>query len=127
VGFSGAGFYRALAIFPFYVKYGVSLSDARQRVMQLHEKTREDAFLDTGLFPLTGDCRGVTFSENRMLESATIVLQQADHALLQAPVIPGFDLVEDRFCGHVPQIFGIKLANSVRGYDYAIYSRRPQL
>ena len=121
VGLSGAGFCRAVTIFPSFLKRGVKLEEGRQRLAELRKQVSGPVWLDGGLFPLVDNCRGVSFSDQDMFNAEAILLQQADHAMIEPPAILGYFLLESKFDLQVPRLLGVKLANSVRGYNYAIY------
>jgi hypothetical protein len=120
---SASGFLRTSLIFPFFVKYGLGRDAGRQKFAEVRTTYEGSIHLSGGLFSLTDDYHHV----NDLQEGAeypTIVLQQANRGRTQPPGIEGYDLVEHQFSPIQPRLFGLKLGNTVGGYNFAVYRRK---
>jgi hypothetical protein len=50
-----------------------------------------------------------------------LFVQQVNHGQLLPPKIPGYTMVKNTFSEVRPTLFGIKIANTCSGYNFAIY------
>lgn len=121
---AGAGFYRAVVLFPFFLERGVTYEEARHRLSKLRAEAEGGIALDAAFFVLAEGYDGLRFDDDGYTESTFIFLQQANRRLANPPEIKGFDLLEDRFGHRFPTIAGVRLGHSEQGYNYAIYKRR---
>ncbi len=120
-----SGFLRQVALFPFFLRDGMSYDAARSRLAALRQNAQGTVWLDSGLFALTEDYTGIAFDTNRREngEVSLVILQQTNRGVSVPPELPGFALVEDHFSRTVPRLFGVKIGNTVGGYNFAVYRR----
>jgi hypothetical protein len=57
--------------------------------------------------------------------AGAVVIQQSYTGLASPPEVPGYRLVEDHFLPRPGLLLGVRVANTVPGYGYAVY--RPDI
>jgi hypothetical protein len=123
------GFARTLVIFPRFLDHGVTYAEAKQRLADLRAGASGPVLITPALFGLVDDYDnlGVLAMPHHPVPKTyeIVVFAQFGLARQTPPRIDGYRLVEDRFDHEPPRIFGIKVANSNHGYDYAVYRRDP--
>ena len=119
---AAAGFMRTSLLFPYYLKDGLGREAGKREFAAVREKYGGSIQLSSGLFSLTDDYQHVNDAENgNGAKYETMVLQQANHGLLVPPTIDGYELVKHQFSSVQPRLFGLKLGNTVGGYNFAVY------
>ena len=116
------GFLRPMILFPAFLKDAVSYEEARGRLIRLRSEEPGRIGITTGLFSLTEDYSHIACLGTEKAPR-WVMLQQVNTGLSTPTELPGYRLVENRFSLVQPRILGAKLANSPRGYNYAIYER----
>lgn len=127
------GFVRSVVLFPFYLKYGVSIDKARQLFNDVYTKNK-----NCHAFILTGSSLWVLSEKYNKMQHINLVnlkgdlnkkdyvmlFQQNYSGLLKPPdKIRNYYLAENYFVPHYPKLFGIKLANTMPGYSFAVYKK----
>ncbi len=124
-GLCGAGFIRNAILFPYFLKNGMSYHDAYLKFQNILKDEKGVICLSSGLFTLTEDYEKIRIWKLQpLVSSATLVIQQINipHPdRLTPPEIPGFVLTENYFSKCVPKLFGLKIANTSQGYNFAVY------
>ena len=122
------GFLRTTLLFPFFLKQGAALEEARAHFAELVRPLEsEDALIGVtgGLWTLTENYEKVyaynTWPEKPKEKTALVFFQQRYSGMRTPSAIDGCTLTYDSFSGSLPQIFGIKLGNTMPGYGYAVY------
>jgi hypothetical protein len=120
-GLCSLGFVRQVAVFPYFLKYGTSYNSAKAELQRLLD-SGDSVGVTGGLFSLTE-----TTSRFRVYQSEPnedyLFVQQVNHGQLSPPKIPGYTMVKNTFSEIRPTLFGIKIANTCSGYNFAIYGR----
>src|SRR3989344_1056302 len=122
------GFVRTALLFPFFLKQEVTLETARadfaKRVISYEGKDKWIG-VTGGLWTLTEKYEKVyaynTWPEKPKKGTALIFFQERYSGMRYPPAIDGCALTYDAFSKRLPQIFGIKLGNTMPGYGYAVY------
>ena len=117
------GFLRSAALFPFFLKHGLGYDQARARLQEIRAERPDRIDLDAGLFSLTEDYRNLTIASDRTKEASLVVVQQVNRGRLLPPQLENYELIEDGFSRVVPRCLGVKLGNTVGGYNFAVYRR----
>jgi hypothetical protein len=127
-----SGFFRSAALFPFFVRYGLSYTDARNAMAKIIEKKRH-VYFSKEFFSLMENYEGASFPNTDELpdENTTnakenikiIVMQQVYRGFLKPPVIPGYELTKDCFSRIIPKILGVRISSTVRAYNFAVYRK----
>ena len=140
----GAGFFRTVMIFPYFMNSCLSRTDARRQLAVLHEKYPGTFGLTSGLFTITNSysdtdeveiglprdgtvrlVRSVGMHWNQFdLESPgqeTLLLQQVYRDYEHPPKIAGYRLIENGFTDVRPGFLGLKLKSRFGGYNFAVY------
>lgn len=123
------GFLRTALLFPFFLKQGATLEEARTHFARLTKPYEgEDAPIGVtgGLWTLTENYKKVyaynTWPDKPKEGTARIFFQQRYSGTRTPPAIDGCALIYDSFSSDLPQVFGVKLGNTMPGYGYAVYS-----
>lgn len=127
---AAAGFLRNVAVFPIYLRHGTSLKQARAQFEQLGilqgEETEVLAVGPTmwALSEQYGSMRYCTHPE-RCGEGIKWFIAQQQFSGRKEPRsrIGDYGLKRDFFVPVTPRLFGIKLANSMHGYSFAVYQK----
>lgn len=107
----------------------VSLAAARDAIGQIPEN--ESVAVTSGLFTaMPPDSHASAVRNTLIVEGSEVpvstdwlFVQQINPARTDPPVLPGYELVVDKFSRQVPSLFGFAIANSPRGYNYALYRK----
>ena len=122
---SSIGFVREIVLFPVFIAHGLGYSQARQDLKQIRASFPGELILSSGLLPLTEDYSNVAeWNSSHKYASATLVIQQTNirHPNRHLPPkIPNYKLIINKFSKQTPILLGLKLANTPRGYNYAVY------
>lgn len=125
-GAAAAGYLRTLVLFGFFLAHGLPLEEAREafrRVLSEHGR----AGVTPSLWVLSEDYeRMIAWPAAYVdqLSGAEVFVTQQNYSGLQAPPeLTGFRLVENRFLHRPCEVLGVRLANTVPGYAYAVYRR----
>jgi len=128
VTLSSIGFLRAVALFPFFLKDGVSLNEAKFHFQKLKDSmdVNEIIGVSDGLWPILDSYNNIRVYPPQFdlkQKNYSIILQQQNYSGLTTPldVVDNCPLKENMFIFKNPKIFGIKLANTMPGYAYAVY------
>lgn len=125
--FSCIPFFLSVVQFSFFRSHGISYGEAREMLGLLRQKWKGPIEVTSGFFSLTEDYqlfRVQTDKSRPFCNDALLIVQQTN---IQHPVrgrppdLPGFVLVKNRFSSFVPKVAGIKIANTPKAYNYAIY------
>jgi hypothetical protein len=114
---------RCALVFPFFLRYGMPYAEARDQMRELRQGggTVE---INSGLFTLTEDYSNVTITKVDLASSSDLLLvQQANRGQLAPPAIAGYTLEKNEFSSVQPKLLGVKIANTVCGYNFAVYRR----
>jgi hypothetical protein len=116
------GFAQKVLLFPWFLRDGLSRDTAGQRLSEVRREFPGPVALSGGLFTLVDRYDGIEeyYSGSSV---ATLVMQQAFRSTSTAPMVPGYRLVRSNFCPVIPKLFGIPVAHSVQGYNFAVYRR----
>jgi hypothetical protein len=121
------GFVRTLVTFPEFLRRGVSYTDARTQIEDLRRSASGSILITPAIFGLFDDYDGISvmvLPHHAVPKTHDyVVFSQVGLARQTPPEIEGYVLIEDRFDHRPPRLFGIKVANSTHGYDYAVYQR----
>jgi hypothetical protein len=119
------GFARTLVTFPAFLQRGVSYAEAKTRFEDLRTNASGSILITPALYGLVYKYDGISVMElpDQPIPKGYefIMYSQVGVARQTPPEIDGYVLIEDRFDRNAPRIFGVKVANSTHGYDYAIY------
>jgi len=128
-GLITTGILRTVALFPFFLKQRASLTEARVRFAELTKPFSESnakIAVTGGFWSLTENYKNVypynTWPEKPKENTALLFFQQRYSGMLTPPEITGCNLISDKFSREIPKIFGVKLANTMPGYGYAVYN-----
>jgi hypothetical protein len=126
---SAAGFARSALLFPFYLSGGVSLAEARARFEPIRREATGRIGVSGSLWVLAEDYErmfvwGSAAFIDHSAESAgaTLVLQQNYTGWAAPPEIANHRLVYSSFTTEAPALFGLRLANAMPGYAFAVYA-----
>lgn len=136
----GSGFARETALFPYFIKYGMQYRKARQEFEKIRSNHKEILTISTALFSLTENYENINHPATCLIDSSSqvtigslfselrevsaLVVQQINIPFpdkTKPPKIQNFTLIENHFSPIQPKIAGLKIANSPRGYNYALY------
>lgn len=117
------GFLRQAALYPFFLNHGMKYLQARARLQEIRESWPGKIELDGGLFTLTEDYHNLAFTIDGPRQAPLAVVQQVNRGLLSPPKLENYELVEDHFSRVVPSLFGVRIGNTVGGYNFAVYRR----
>jgi hypothetical protein len=121
------GFARTVVTFPAFLQRGVSYAEARVRLEDLRGSASGSILITPAIFGLVDDYQGISvmvLPHHAVPKTHEfVVFSQVGLARRTPPEIDGYVLIEDRFDRDAPRVFGVKVANSTHGYDYAIYRR----
>jgi len=121
---SSIGFLREMLVFPFFLKHGLSYAQAKSEFESILDRCDETT-VDLGALSLLDDHPRALFFCGFPGDYTTpcIIKSQVSIPWNRPPEIPGYTLVSDKFSTAVPRLFGIRLAENVRGYNYAFYQK----
>jgi hypothetical protein len=122
----GTGIVRTALLFPSFVAQGATLDNARKQFeVVINQRGRAMKIgLTGGLWALTEEYYNTyPYASLEKLRDGTalIFFQQRYSGMLTPPPIEGCALFYDRFSKEIPRMFGVRLANTMPGYGYAIY------
>jgi hypothetical protein len=121
------GFARTLVTFPRFVRGGVKYAEASTRLQDLRETASGSILITPAIFGLFDDYDGLSvmvMPHHRVPKTHEfVVFSQVGLGRQTPPEIEGYVLIEDRFDHDAPRLFGVKVASSPHGYNYAIYRR----
>jgi hypothetical protein len=119
------GFVRTAALFPVFMRDGISLDKARIAFAQTLAGTdRRPIGISSGFWTLSEEYSAMHLWERSLMpkESSMLFYQQNYNGLLTPPaVLNGCLLEQDAFVHAPPLLFGMRLGNTVPGYAYARY------
>lgn len=124
------GFVRQFAVWKDAQSHSLTLREARKCLVQDLNKLNvlnSEVRIHSNLFELVNSVRDngpdfkVTFDHET--NAKVLVLPQANTGLLVPPEVKGFYLAVNRYDGFLPRLFGVRLANTPGGYNYAVYLR----
>jgi hypothetical protein len=128
-GAAAAGYLRTLVLFGFFLAHGVPLEEARdafRRILPEHGR----AGVTPSLWVLSEEYERMIAWPAAYVDQLTgaevFVAQQNYSGRQTPPELPGFRLVENRFLRRPCEVLGVRLANTVPGYAYAVYRRIPE-
>jgi hypothetical protein len=121
-GLASLGFAQKVLLFPRFLQDGLGRDRASQQLADIRREFPGPIAISGGLFTLVNRYDGVDefFDSNG---AATVVMQQAYRSVSTAPMMPGYRLVRSYFCPVIPRLFGLPIAHSVQGYNFALYRR----
>jgi hypothetical protein len=107
----------------------VTLAAAREAVGQI--PADQSVAVTSGLFTALPPESHASVVRNTLIMEGSEVpvstdwlfVQQINPARTDPPVLPGYELAVHKFSRQVPSLFGFAIANSPRGYNYALYKR----
>jgi hypothetical protein len=127
-GLAAVGYLRMLVLFGFFLLHGTPLGAARMAFNRFLPE-RGHVAITPSLWVVSEDydrMRVFPFAEGTaQLDADVLMIQQTYSGLAEAPRLPGFRLVEDRFIHSPCRILGLTVARTVPGYSYAVYRRTP--
>lgn len=124
------GFLRNVALFPIYLQDGMTLPEARAAIAELGvlDESDSEVRVTKSLWTLTERYDRIYFCPppRKCANKADwLIVQQRDSGGATPPKKAGErQLVYDCFVHQTPRLLGIKLANSMRGYSFAVYARQ---
>lgn len=106
--------------------YGTSYANAALKLGDILAESDKKIEISNGLYSLTKNYEKIKFFElNRIKPDADIlVIQQANRKTIVPKDIEGYRIIYDGFNRTVPRLFGIKVANTVGDYSFAVYKKR---
>ncbi len=126
------GFIRTGLLFPFFLKQEAGFNEARTQfadfvaLASIGNKTRVG--VSGGLWALSEEYGEMyvynTWPEQPKEETAFVFFGQRYSGMLNPPEVVGCNLISNKFSEALPKMFGIKFANTMPGYGYAIYDCR---
>ena len=121
-GLASLGFAQKVLLFPWFLRDGLARDAAGQQLAEIRREFPGRVAISGGLFTLVDRYDGIEeyYDGNT---AATVVMQQAYRGAGTAPVVPGYRLVRSYFCPVNPRVFGVPVAHSVQGYNFALYRR----
>jgi len=121
-GLASMGFGQKVLLFPWFLREGLSRDLAGQRLADIRREFPGPVAISGGLFTLVDRYDGIEEFHDGS-HAATLVMQQAYRGPGPAPIMPGYRLVRSYFCPIIPRLFGLPVAHSVQGYNFALYRR----
>lgn len=116
------GFARGIALFPYFLKYGISLNAAQSHFSEMRKEFNgENIGISTSLWLLSDDYKNLYIWPNKIVNPDVIFYQQNHSGLIKSPQIEGCVIIYDSFVDYQPKVLGIKLANTMPGYAFAAY------
>jgi hypothetical protein len=126
---AAAGYLRFLVLFGFFLAQGTPLAEAGD-AFRRHLPASGRVGVTPSLWAVSEEYDRMTafpLAEGAAgLDADVLLVQQNYSGLLAPPELAGFRLVEDRFIPHPCRFLGVKVANTVPGYAYAVYRRTPE-
>ena len=126
------GFARTALLFPFFIKQGQGLKEARAEVAKvIGSYETEDVVFGIGggsgggswyFFDDYKRAYPYVLSQKPKEKTAFIFIQQRYSGMLAPPEVPGCVLEGDTFSKETPSVLGIKIGNTMPGYGYAAYN-----
>ncbi|HSU82981.1 MAG TPA: hypothetical protein VLR69_11215 [Thermoanaerobaculia bacterium] len=126
-GLTGLGYLRQLVLFGLFLTQGVPLTEARGAFQRLPAEAR--VAVTPSLWVVAEDYQRMTvfpLAEGPRAGQDAVMVQQSYTGLTSPPDLPGYRLTENRFLPLPGRLLGIKVANTVPGYGYAIYHPDPE-
>lgn len=127
-GLTGLGYLRHLVLLGLFLAQGVPLAEARGAFRRLPAEAR--VAVTPSLWVVAEDYERMTvfpLAEGPRAGQDAVMVQQSYTGLTSPPPLPGYHLVENRFLPHPGRLLGIKVANTVPGYGYAVYLPAPEV
>ncbi len=122
------GIARTVFLFPVFLGQSLDFYGARDAFRKISREYPDSHLkfgVTGGLWSLSEDYDRMysynTWPEKPKENTAFIFFQQRYSGMLVPPEIPGCALSTDKFSRDLPEVFGIKLGNTMPGYGYAIY------
>ncbi len=121
------GIVRTALLFPFMFQQP-TLAEARMHFAEAAKALKEGEKIGVtgGLWTLSENYEKMymynDWPEPPAEDTALVFFQERYSGLVMPPLIPGCRLETDKFSQDVPHLFGIKLANTMPGYGYAVYT-----
>lgn len=132
IALSTLGFARSIILFPVFLEHGMSLDEARRFFATLTPTDNSVTTVTGSLWTLSEEydkiritVSGSIIENAQRNQSELVIVQQNFSGLLYPPEIEGYTLEHDFFVHRSYELFGIKLANTTPGYQYAVYRRLP--
>ena len=116
------GFVRTALLFPFFLNYGMPYDMARQE-LHLLDAPPGNVGITSGLFTLVEDYSRINIANVDSAVEPLLYVQQVNRGAVSPPLIAGYTLVRDTFSPVRPKLFGLKIANTCGGYNFAVYQR----
>jgi hypothetical protein len=118
---SSSGFIRRAVLFPVHMQQGLSFDQARDELDKL-KLNGGKTFVSTSMFTLFDSMNNLT--DNMKDTSVNYILIQQNFTGDQPlPSIQNFRLVHSYFINNPVYFNSIKIANSVPGYQFALYEK----
>jgi hypothetical protein len=121
-GLTGVGYLRCLALFGLFLTQGVPLADARAAFHRLPRTAR--VAVTPSFWVVAEDYDRMTvfsMADGPPPGAGAVLVQQSYTGLTSPPALPGYRLAENHFIPHPGRILGLRIANTVPGYGYALY------
>ncbi len=123
------GIMRTTILFPFFIRQDSTLEQARTHFAELirpYLGSNAKIAVTGGFWSLTENYKNVypynTWPEKPKENTALVFFQQRYSSMLNPPEIAGCSLISDKFSREIPKVFGVKLANTMPDYGYAVYN-----
>ena len=121
------GFIRYVAMFPYFLEYGMKLKQAQAQFIEINKENsaKNDMIgVSSSLWVLSTDYNKIRVFHNpsgqeNILPSIVFIQQEGNNK--PAVFIGGCVLSHDYFIEKVPELFGIGLAKKMPGYAFATY------
>ncbi|HEY3569711.1 MAG TPA: hypothetical protein VGP73_17390 [Thermoanaerobaculia bacterium] len=126
-GLTGLGYLRQLVLFGLFLTQGIPLAEARGAFRRLPAQAR--VAVTPSLWVVAEDYERMTvfpLAEGPRAGQDAVMVQQSYTGLTSPPPLPGYRMVENRFLPRPGRLLGIKVANTVPGYGYAVYRPDPE-
>ena len=124
---SSLGFLRKIVLFADSMQNGMNYDQARKILSDIRNNNNGVFLLTKGLFTLTEDYDDIILEDVgffRYKNCDFAVYQQANRSKTKPPQIDGFQLIKNFYSSHIPKFLGIKIANTVKGYNFAVYKKK---
>jgi hypothetical protein len=123
---STVSFLRVTALFPYFVKNGMSLEQARERFRTIDLSQYQKIGVTSSMWVLSENYDHtflVPYQLPVVVSGARypIIIQQNYWQSTVAPPVEGYAIAHDFFSPDVPRLFGVKLASTMPGYAFAVY------
>jgi hypothetical protein len=121
-GLTGVGYLRYLVLFGLFLTQGVPLADARAAFHRLPRAAR--VAVTPSLWVVAEDYDRMTIfpmADGPPPGAGAVLVQQSYTGLASPPALPGYRLAENHFIPRPGRLLGLRVANTVPGYGYALY------